>query len=177
MLTTSIHQSASNSQLSLFCSAWRPCSITTQYHQRSFAVSSPTLCRVVSAEISGGPHTWNYSVMRHASLKIYQISSWLNYTGGRPDMGQLHLCELQWNYNYICFYQIQLQLQAITVRSITITVTKIQLHLLLVACKNRYRIRNTIFLCYCRPALVHLLLETKHYSSVSSVNVNFTCCT
>ena len=65
---------------------------------------------------------------------------------------------------------IKLQLHLILPISITITI------ILLVACKNRYGVLNT-FLHYCPPALIHLLHETKHYSSVSSVNVNFTCCT
>ena len=53
---------------------------------------------------------------------------------------------------------------------------QLQLQLLLVACKNQYRIRNTIFALL--PAgTSNLLHETKHYSSVSSVDVNFTCCT
>jgi len=49
------------------------------------------------------------------------------------------MAQLQLNYIFIRFYQ--LQLQTMTVMSITIT----KLQLLSVACKNRYRIRKTIF--------------------------------
>ena len=34
-----------------------------------------------------------------------------SYMHREPDMGQLHLCQLQLNYNCIWFYQLQLQLQ------------------------------------------------------------------
>jgi len=30
------------------------------------------------------------------------------------DMGQLHFCQLQLNYNYISFYRLQLQLLLVT---------------------------------------------------------------
>ena len=62
------------------------------------------------------------------------------------DMGQLHLCQLQLNYNFTnCKYnykqlqlgQLQLELQNYQLL--------LQLQLLLVACKNRYRICYTIF--------------------------------
>ena len=76
----------------------------------------------------------------------------------------------------ITFMSITIKLQLHLILPITIKITKLpttilQLQLFLVACKNGYIIRSTIFLRYCPPALVH-------YSSVSSVKVNFTnCCT
>ena len=88
------------------------------------------------------PHlTVNLSIVGDGQIQppvLWQVHTQLNWftlcgssqtsktSGFPPDMGQLHLCQLQLNYNYIWFYQLQLQL-------------------LLVACKNRYRIRNTIF--------------------------------
>ena len=67
------------------------------------------------------------------------------------------------NYNYKQLQLGQLQLNY-----------KIQLQLLFVACKNRYRIHNTWFFALLPAGTGTFLNETKHYSSVSSANVNFT---
>ena len=79
---------------------------------------------------------------------------------------------MQFRHGSFTFMSITIKLQLHLILPITITVT-----VALVACKNRYGIRSRIFLRYCPSALVQLLHETKHYSSVSSANVNFTCYT
>ena len=70
------------------------------------------------------------------------------------------MAQLQLNYIFIRFYQLQLQ--------------NYSCFQLLAKIDTEF-VKQ--FLRYCPPALVHLLHETKHYSSVSSVDVDFTCCT